>query len=214
MKGSSMLIGEGGLSSSLTERLRASWLLSTNMFKNVCGKPLKSDNYAHAQQQLKGQSKQKYLSFIIYSPSSCSKPYFPLCNIKEEILKYVCNPIFWIPTFFFYVSSTEERKQYTFGMIWEWINDHFRVTIPLICFFCSTHLQPRGRVETFNYLGVIKKTIGSITDGHHTSATAVDVNAVHVTEGQTDVSGWLRQDGEALVRRIGPLGEAQHRHCG
>ncbi len=130
-----MLIGEGGLSSSLTERLRASWLLSTNMFKNVCGKPLKSDNYAHAQQQLKGQSKQKYLSVIIYSPSSCSKPYFPLCNIKEDILKYVCNPIFWIPTFFFYVSSTEERKQYTFGMIWEWINDHFRVTIPLICFF-------------------------------------------------------------------------------
>lgn len=38
MKVSSMLIGDGGLSSSLTERLRASWLLSTNMFKNVCGK--------------------------------------------------------------------------------------------------------------------------------------------------------------------------------
>lgn len=50
-------------------------------------------------------------------------------------------------------------------------------------------LQPRGRVETFNYFGVVKKTIGSITDGHHTSATAVDVNAVHVAEGQTDVSG-------------------------
>lgn len=38
MKVSSMLIGDGGLSSSLTERLRASWLLSTNMFKNVCAK--------------------------------------------------------------------------------------------------------------------------------------------------------------------------------
>lgn len=35
MKVSSMLIGEGGLSSSLTERLRASWLLSTNMFRKV-----------------------------------------------------------------------------------------------------------------------------------------------------------------------------------
>lgn len=50
-------------------------------------------------------------------------------------------------------------------------------------------LQSRGRIETFNYLGIVKKTIGPVTDSHHPSATAVDVNAVHVAEGQTDVCG-------------------------
>lgn len=54
---------------------------------------------------------------------------------------------------------------------------------------CSTHLQSRGGVETFNYLGVVKQTVGPVTDSHHTSATAVDVDAVHVAEGQADVSG-------------------------
>lgn len=54
---------------------------------------------------------------------------------------------------------------------------------------CSTHLQSRGGVETFNYLGVVKQTVGPVTDSHHTSAAAVDIDAVHVAEGQADVSG-------------------------
>lgn len=78
----------------------------------------------------------------------------------------------------------------------------------------STHLQSRGRIETFHYLGVVKETVGAVTDGNHTSATAIYVNAVHVAEGQADMSGRLGQDGEALVSCVGPLGETQHGHGG
>lgn len=72
---------------------------------------------------------------------------------------------------------------------------------------CSTHLESRSWIEAFDYLSVVKQTVGPVPDGHHSSASAVDVNAVHVAEGQADVGGRLGQDGEALVRRIGPLGE-------
>lgn len=61
-------------------------------------------------------------------------------------------------------------------------------------------------------LSVVKETVGSISDSNHSAASAVDVDAVHVSERQSDVCGWLGQDGEALVGSVGALGEAQHGH--
>lgn len=78
----------------------------------------------------------------------------------------------------------------------------------------ARYLQSWRGVEAFHQLAVIKETVGAIPYGHDAAAAAVDVDAVHVAEGQADVGGRLRQDGEALVGRVGPLGQAQHGHGG
>lgn len=51
------------------------------------------------------------------------------------------------------------------------------------------YLESRCRVEALYNLSVVKKTVGSVSDGNHTAAAAVDVNAVHVSEGQADMCG-------------------------
>ena len=76
------------------------------------------------------------------------------------------------------------------------------------------YLQTWRRVEALHDLGVVEEAVGAVADGHHPPAAAVDVDAVHVAEGQADVGGRLGQDGEALVCRVGPLGQAQHGHRG
>lgn len=76
------------------------------------------------------------------------------------------------------------------------------------------YLESRCRVEAFHNLGVVEEAVGSVPDGHHAPAAAVDVYAVHVAEGQPDVRGRLGQDGEALVGRVGALRQAQHGHRG
>ena len=142
--------GEGGLSSSLTDRRRASWLLSTNMFKKVC----------REQQEIKALS-------------HCDGIYYTV-SLTEGIL--------------FNVTNYGKRGLF--------------------------YLQPRSWIEALHNLGVIKKAVSTIADGHYSSAAAVDVNAVHVSEGQADVGGRLRQNGEALVGCVGPLGQTEHGYCG
>lgn len=75
------------------------------------------------------------------------------------------------------------------------------------------YLESRSRVEALDNLRVVKQTVGSVSDGDHPAAAAVDVDAVHVSERQADVCGRLGQDGEALVGSVGALGQAQHGHC-
>lgn len=53
------------------------------------------------------------------------------------------------------------------------------------------YLESRSRVEALYNLSVVKKTVGSISDGYHTAAAAVDVDAVHVSKRQADVCGGL-----------------------
>ncbi len=53
------------------------------------------------------------------------------------------------------------------------------------------YLESRSRVEALHNLSVIKKTVGSVSDGYHTTAATVDVDAVHVSERQADVCGGL-----------------------
>lgn len=80
-------------------------------------------------------------------------------------------------------------------------------------FHSLVYLETRSRVKALYKLSVVKETVSSISDGYHSTAAAVDVDAVHVSERQSDVSGRLGQDGEALVGSVGALGEAQHGHC-
>lgn len=53
------------------------------------------------------------------------------------------------------------------------------------------YLQPRSRIEALNNLGVVKKAVGSVSDGYHTATATVDVDAVHIAKGQADVCGRL-----------------------
>lgn len=78
--------------------------------------------------------------------------------------------------------------------------------------FWLWYLESRSRVETLHDLGVVEEAVGAVSDGHHAAAATVDVDAVHVPESQADVSGRLREDGEALVGGVGALGQAQHGH--
>lgn len=74
------------------------------------------------------------------------------------------------------------------------------------------HLQPRRRVKALHDFAVVEEAVGAVANGHHAAAAAVDVDAVHVPEGQPDVRGGLGQDGEALVGSVGALGQPQHGH--
>lgn len=56
-------------------------------------------------------------------------------------------------------------------------------------FLSLVYLESRSRIEALYNLSVVKKTVGSISDGYHTTAAAVDVDAVHVSERQADVCG-------------------------
>lgn len=76
------------------------------------------------------------------------------------------------------------------------------------------YLEPWRWVESLYDLGVVEEAVGSVADGHHSAAAAIDVDAVHVAEGQADVGGRLRQDGEALIGRVGALRQAQHGYRG
>lgn len=51
------------------------------------------------------------------------------------------------------------------------------------------YLESGGGVEALDDLGVVKQTVGSISDGHHAAAAAVDVDTVHASECQADVCG-------------------------
>lgn len=53
------------------------------------------------------------------------------------------------------------------------------------------YLEPRCRIEALYDLSVVKKTVGSVSDGDHATTAAVDVDAVHVPKRQADVRGWL-----------------------
>lgn len=56
-------------------------------------------------------------------------------------------------------------------------------------FLSLVYLESRSRIEALYNLSVVKKTVSSISDGYHTTAAAVDVDAVHVSERQADVCG-------------------------
>lgn len=56
-----------------------------------------------------------------------------------------------------------------------------------VCLF--VYLEPRSRIEALYNFSVVKKTVGSISDGYHSTTAAVDVNAVHVSKRQADVCG-------------------------
>lgn len=47
-------------------------------------------------------------------------------------------------------------------------------------------------MEALDNLSVVKKAVGSVSDGYHTTTAAVDVDAVHVAKCQADVCGRLR----------------------
>lgn len=53
------------------------------------------------------------------------------------------------------------------------------------------YLQARSRIEALDNLGVVKKAVGSVSDGYHATTATVDVNAVHVPKCQADVCGRL-----------------------
>lgn len=82
-----------------------------------------------------------------------------------------------------------------------------RIVVPV---FRRSYLEAGGGIEPLHDLGVVEEAVGSVSDGHHAAAATIDVDAVHVAEGQADVRGRLWQDGEALVGSVGALGEAQH----
>lgn len=51
------------------------------------------------------------------------------------------------------------------------------------------YLEPWSGIKAFHNLSVVKQAVGPISDGNHSTAAAVDVNAVHVSERQADVCG-------------------------
>lgn len=74
------------------------------------------------------------------------------------------------------------------------------------------YLESWSGVKPLNNLSVVKETVSSVSDGYHSPAAAVNVDAVHVSKCQSNVCGGLGQDGETLVGRVGALGETQHGH--
>lgn len=51
------------------------------------------------------------------------------------------------------------------------------------------YLETWSRVKALHNLSVVKETVGPVSDGHHTAAATVYVNAVHISECQPDVRG-------------------------
>lgn len=70
------------------------------------------------------------------------------------------------------------------------------------------YLKSWCRIETFYNFSVVKKAVGSISDGYNTTTAAIDVNAVHVSKCQANVCRGLWQNGEALVGSVCALGQA------